>query len=102
MNFEVISPKNLESYLQQHTVVLIDVRSREEYRSGHWAGARNYPYEEVERWEKMMPGNAVLVFYCSHGGNSMQIARRLGMQGFRTASVIGGYPAMLKHKENNH
>jgi thiosulfate sulfurtransferase len=101
MNFEVIYPKNLEGYLQQHNAVLIDVRTREEYRDGHWAGAYNYPYDEVERWEKRMPGNAVLVFYCSHGGNSMQIARRFGMEGYKTATVIGGYPAMRKWLESN-
>jgi rhodanese-related sulfurtransferase len=43
----------------------------------------------------------VLVFYCAHGGNSMQTARRLGLQGYRTATVIGGYPAMAKWMENN-
>jgi thiosulfate sulfurtransferase len=100
MNFEVIYPKNLDAYLREHPAILIDVRTREEYWSGHWAGAVNYPYAEVERWEKRMPGNAVLVFYCSHGGNSMQIARRLGLQGYKTATVIGGYPAMEKWMKN--
>jgi thiosulfate sulfurtransferase len=101
MNFEVIYPKNLDQYLAEHHAVLIDVRTREEYYRGHWPGAVNYPYEEAERWEKRMPGNRTLVFYCAHGGNSMQIARRFGLQGYRTATVIGGYPAMTKWLENN-
>ena len=100
MNFEVIYPRDLERYLAKDKCMLIDVRPREEYMREHWRGAKNYPYEEVERWEKMMPGNRLLIFYCAHGGSSMQIARRLGIQGYKTATVIGGYSAMMKYLEN--
>lgn len=101
MNFQIVYPRNLQDLCKKHDCLLIDVRSKEEYALSHWPGARNYPYEEVDKWEQMMPGNRVLIFYCSHGGNSMQLARRLGIQGYRTASVIGGYPAMLKYLENS-
>ncbi len=100
MNFDIVYPRNLDQYLAKENGILIDVRSREEYMEGHWCGARNFPYEDVDRWEKMLPGKRRLVFYCSHGGGSMQLARRFGMQGYRTATVIGGYPAMMKYLQN--
>lgn len=97
MNFEVVYPRDLDLLRMRENSILIDVRSKEEYLEGHWQGAVNYPYDDMERWEKMMPGNRLLIFYCSHGGNSIQIARRLGLQGYRTATVIGGYQAMRKY-----
>lgn len=100
MNFDIVYPRNLDQYLASENGILLDVRPREEYMKGHWCGAKNFPYEDVDRWEKMLPGKRRLVFYCSHGGGSMQLARRFGMQGYRTATVIGGYPAMLKYLQN--
>ncbi len=94
MNFRLIYPKDLRRVLRTESAVLIDVRTREQYKKGHWPGARNFPYEELERWEKMIPGHQLVIFYCDHGGNSMQLAHRFGMQGYKVASVVGGYPSM--------
>lgn len=94
MNFQLVYPRELKTILRSQSVLLIDVRSRELYQKEHWPGAKNFPYEELEHWEKMLPGNKRIIFYCEHGGNSMQLARKFGMQGYQVGSVVGGFPAM--------
>ena len=45
---EPISAKMLDYYVGRRDAFLIDLRSREEYRTGHMKGAVNLPYEEFE------------------------------------------------------
>ena len=40
-----------------------------------------------------------VIFYCTHGGSSMKLARYLGNRGFDTATVIGGYNAMCGYQK---
>ena len=83
---------------KQHAI-LLDIRSQEEYRSGHWPGATNFPYDDAEKWQRLLPKNRMVILYCEHGGSSMQLARRLAAMGYRMASVVGGYEAMKKFSE---
>ena len=45
---EPISAKMLDYYVGRRDAFLIDLRSREEYRTGHMKGAVNLPYEKFE------------------------------------------------------
>lgn len=100
MNFQVIYPKDIAGLMQKEHALLLDIRPREEFARGHWQGARNCPYENVERWEKTLPGKRLVILYCEHGGSSMQLARKLGMEGYRVASVVGGYRAMSSYEQS--
>ncbi len=97
MNFQVIYPKNIEETMRKEHAILLDVRPEEEYRKEHWPGAGCFPYSEVEKWERRLPGRRLVILYCEHGGSSMQLARRLGLKGYRMASVVGGFEAMKKY-----
>ena len=50
-------------------IVLVDVRTPEEYRTGHKEGALNIPADEVEqRAAQLLPDkNAVILLYCRTG-----------------------------------
>lgn len=98
--FEIVYAADVEKFLSEHRAILIDIRDREEYRKGHWPGAVNEPYDEMERELIRIPQNRYLLLYCEHGGGSMQMARRLGKEGYQVATVVGGYEAMKKVKEN--
>lgn len=101
MTFQTIYPRDMEELIKKERALVLDTRTREEYNRGHWPGASNYPYDLVERWEKTLPGNRLLILYCEHGGSSMQLARRLGLEGYRVASVIGGYEGIIKNSQAN-
>lgn len=98
MDFQLVYPAGLEQELKAGRAVLIDIRDRADYREDHWPGAVNYGYDEIEKGRVRLPRNRKLVLYCEHGGGSMQLARLLGQQGYRTATVVGGYEAMKKVK----
>lgn len=92
---EPISAKMLDYYVGRKDAILIDLRSREEYRTGHIKGAGNLPYEIFEkmfeeRLEYDFPKGKILVLYCDRGGASLRAARILAKMGYETRTVIGG------------
>ena len=99
MTFRVVYPKDIEGLRIEKRAILIDIRSRDEYRVGHWEGAINYPEEEVEDYTKVLGRKRPIIVYCGHGGASMQLARTLGRSGYEVGTVVGGYEAMKKYKD---
>lgn len=96
MDFQIVYASQLEKVLKESRGILIDIRDEEDYRRGHWPGAVTYPYEWFETRPLRLPRNRKLILYCEHGGGSMQIARRLGKEGYQVATVVGGYEALRK------
>lgn len=103
MKINMISPRNLvretEKYRRERDpAILVDLREPAEYRHRHWPEAVNYPSEWLE--EKRLTGEMPfsksrrVILYCSHGSASMEMARNLGREGYRVATVNGGFAAM--------
>lgn len=91
---EPISAKMLDYYVGRRDAFLIDLRSREEYRTEHMKGAVNLPYEEFEEMSEYdFPRGKILVLYCDRGGASLLAARVLARNGYETRTVIGGMNA---------
>ncbi len=59
-----VTPRQLDKRIRGGKVVLIDVRSREEFRKEHIAGAINVPFEELKKHSGRLPKNRELVVYC--------------------------------------
>lgn len=88
---ENISAKELDRYAGDSHVLIIDVRTKEEYEMGHIVGALNVPPEELSL---LRPGkDRILIVYCDRGGFSLEVARRLSERGYEAKSVVGGYRA---------
>lgn len=99
MTFGIVYPKDIERIRIEKKAILVDIRSRDEYRQGHWEGAINYPETELTDYTKVLQKRRSVILYCQHGGSSMQQARALGKEGYDAATVVGGYEAMKKFKE---
>ena len=99
MTFAVVYPKDIERLRIEKRSILVDIRSRNDYRDGHWEGAINYPEEDIEDYTKVLLKKRPIIVYCQHGGSSMQLARTLGRAGYEVGTVIGGYESMKKYKE---
>lgn len=91
MDFETIPAKELNRCVQEG-LVIIDLRSPGEYRSGHIKGAVNLPYDQLEEWEPGLPERE-LVLYCERGSISMAAARELAARNYRVKTVVGGIHA---------
>lgn len=66
-----------------HEILLVDVRTPEEYRAGHKEGAVNIPVEELEELApQLLPDkNAVILLYCRTGkraDKAMETLRKMG------------------------
>jgi hypothetical protein len=45
-------------------IVIVDVRSKEDFDEGHMAGAISIPWEEMEARYTELPGNKEIITYC--------------------------------------
>ncbi len=99
MCLESIRPEDIFRYRGNGKGILIDVRTNEEFLSGHIPEAVNIPYEEIQnRIEEIRQltdsrkgeGSAFLILYCDHGNTSLRAARDLYRMGFAVKNVYGG------------
>ena len=86
---ETISAKMLDYYVGRRDTLIIDLREKEFYMHNHVKGAVNMPYGEIDGYTAF-PKGKILVLYCDRGGASLQAARILARNGYKTKTVIGG------------
>lgn len=81
----------MESLQRQGKVILIDVRSKEEYDGGHVAGARNIPLADLNAHVDGFDNGYLYVTVCAKGGGrSADAAKFLSELGFQGKWLIGG------------
>ena len=74
--------------------VLLDVRTPEEYRSGHIPGSRNIPLQTIDRVSTIVENkDMTLYIYCQSGARSRQAAGMLKQMGYTNVNNIGGIAA---------
>lgn len=73
---------------------LLDVRTPEEYRSGHIPGSVNLPVDSIQKAESLLPDkNAPVYVYCLSGMRSGSAVHALGKMGYLKVKNIGGISA---------
>ena len=76
--------------------VLLDVRTEEEYRSGHIGGSRNIPVEKISNAVNLLHDKSAPVFvYCQSGSRSRKAASELKKMGYSEVYNIGGIDQYL-------
>lgn len=73
--------------------VLLDVRTPQEYRSGHIPGSRNLPLQKLEEVESLAERETPIFVYCLSGARSRQAAGQLVRMGYARVKNIGGINA---------
>jgi phage shock protein E len=87
-----ISSKEAQEYLKNGAMV-IDVRSMNEFESGHIIQAHNMPLDRVE---VMVPSavkdkNKVLLLHCASGVRSNMAKKKLEALGYKNVFNLGSY-----------
>lgn len=74
-------------------MILMDVRSRREYASGHVPGARHLPFWAVlfRMRELHAQPDTPIVVYCGHGPRAWMAKGLLRLGGFRHVSLLAGH-----------
>jgi rhodanese-related sulfurtransferase len=73
--------------------VVLDVRSRAEFRQGHVPGATHIPFWRVAAHASALPppGDRTVVVYCGHGPRASWAASALRRLGFRNVRLLAGH-----------
>ncbi|EYR62354.1 sulfurtransferase [Actinotalea ferrariae CF5-4] len=73
--------------------VLVDVREKDEWRSGHAPQARHVPLGRLATDARRLPRDAPVVVMCASGMRSRGAAAQLRAAGYRATSLSGGLAA---------
>lgn len=91
MQLENISARELVALVDDTRYQIIDLRGISEYHKRHVKHAVQIDSKDIlsNRLEKIHKRD--LIVYCARGGESMRVARQLGLKGYHVKNVIGGF-----------
>ena len=80
--------------MRSGSVVVVDVRPREEYRAGHIAGAVSIPVDELPRRLRELPSRKEVVAYCRgpYCLMAFDAVKTLRRHGRRARRLVEGFP----------
>ncbi|MDP2693705.1 MAG: rhodanese-like domain-containing protein [Gallionella sp.] len=93
-NIETITPAELSQRLKEpNPPIILDVRTRDEYSSGHIDTALNLPHDELERRLGEIPGNKTseIVVYCRSGKRARIAENILIEKGYQNVKDLAGH-----------
>lgn len=83
--------KGVEDFKNTPNAVLLDVRSKEEYKGGHIPGSKNLPLNNITGINNVVPDkNTPIYTYCLSGARSSRAASSLQSLGYKSVFNIGG------------
>ena len=92
-----VSSKQAEEYLRDGAMI-IDVRSPDEFESGHLMQAQNMPLDHIEMLASstVRDKNKSLLLHCSTGVRSGMAKKKLESLGFKNVFNLGSYDRARK------
>jgi rhodanese-related sulfurtransferase len=89
-----MTPQEARPAVEAAYAQFIDVRTPDEYKSGHAYRARNIPLDTLKENLDQLERNEPVYLICQTGKRSMQAAQALNQAGFpQTISIAGGTTA---------
>lgn len=89
-----LSPKAVKEKLEKNEVCFLDVRSQDEFLSGHVPGARCVPLEDIQSGKAEIPRDQLVVLSCQSGRRSAAAREALMARGFTNLTELeGGFSA---------
>ncbi len=92
--FDLFKKNNINSEVQKlkstPNAVLLDVRTKEEYKEGHIPNSVNIPVDKLETAPLKFNKEATIFVYCHSGARSSRAVAILNRLGYMNAKNIGG------------
>ena len=83
--------ENLKEFEATPDAVLLDVRSKDEYMTGHIPSSINIPVDDILEMEEVIKEHEPPVYvYCLSGARSRKAVDKMRMLGYKKAKSIGG------------
>ena len=92
-NYENRDVKEFAELMNDPDVVVLDVRTADEFKEGHLDGAVNIDYKQsnfVEQAVARLPKEWTIAVYCRSGRRSAGAAELLAKEGYRVVNMKGG------------
>lgn len=96
VTYETVSPEEFAKRIKSDEVYLLDVRTTDEFKEGHIAGAHNLDVmnpDFVKNAEEKLPHDKSIAVYCGTGHRSGMAADSLSEAGFKILNLDGGLDA---------
>ena len=94
--FETTNVNGFASRIETPDVVLLDVRTAEEFDEGHIPNAINIDVKQdgfIEKAKSTLPADKTIAVYCRSGKRSANAAGMLAKEGFKVVNLEGGVMA---------
>ena len=85
-----ISSEEAKAMMDTADVIILDVRTQEEFDAGHIEGAILIPYSEIAQRAQELDKTATILIYCRSGRRSEIAARVLVDMGYPAVYDFGG------------
>ena len=87
-----ITPIDAKALMESEDVLLLDVRTQEEYAQAHIEGAKLLPYDEISERTDELPADKdmAIIVYCRSGSRAATAGRTLVGLGYTQVYNLGG------------
>ncbi len=95
-SFEDADVRGFAALTDSAHVVVLDVRTAQEYQEGHLAGALNIDQKQddfMKKAQAVLPRDKKIAVYCRSGRRSASAANRLAAAGYQCVNLKGGIVA---------
>ena len=100
-NYENADVKGFAELMNDPNVVVLDVRTAEEFKEGHMEGALNIDQGQsdfIEKAKEALTTDKTIAVYCRSGRRSVSAAERLAAEGYQVVNLKGGILAWKEAK----
>ena len=100
-NYENVDVKGFAELMNDPDVVVLDVRTTDEFNEGHLEGALNIDQAQsdfIEKVKETLTTGKRIAVYCRSGRRSASAAERLAAEGYRCVNMKGGVLAWKEAK----
>lgn len=103
-SIKTVSADEFAQIIKSDSVILVDVRTADEYNAGHIEGARNIDvlkddFNNIATTS--LPKDKEIAVYCRSGKRSMKAANILAKDGFKVINLKGGWLEWTDYKSRN-
>jgi phage shock protein E len=93
------APSEDLSALLASGAVVVDVRTKGEFASGHVKGSKNIPLDEIQSHAGKLKKHPHIILCCRSGGRSSMAMRLLQSKGFNNVTNGGSWQNVKLHAE---
>jgi rhodanese-related sulfurtransferase len=101
-NFDNTDVKEFAELISDSSVIILDVRTADEYAEGHIRGAILIDQNKsdfVEQVKAKLPTEKIIAVYCRSGRRSANAASLLAKEGYKLVNLKGGILAWIKENQ---